>query len=780
MWRGGKGRYFFNKSKSHNQNQGRSFKKYTPCPKRALNNSNQYFMDEFLALYKKVNKSGGYSNMSSCYKRVCLALSKYPFPIVKSAQCKHLEGVGDKMQDMFHKFIKRRESKYLEKQREHPDFDEDNHLTLAQKIVAEDHQIRAQETGLNNLFKRKKVGELDGEGIGNIDRNNLNAGTKRRKKLEGFLDIGSSTWSMFLACYFISFYKGADQEAIKFDKHSIQNMLNHISRQVGKNIPIDKKFDKDEFDRVLKSELIIKDNDDNYSITAKGIKRAIRICKDAGILVEVRKAHGPNNPEKTNEVSVSLFDRNMLPQMEKFSSGTQVKGDDFSIEQENKIFSGIVNDLEDTIQNTKDNIHDKDDNDTTEIAHSSNHEENGLLNFKEGLDTVKEEEDEEEEKHVQLEFKDEPRDDKPHNFKLVLIIDNREVRTREDRDYLYNKLSDCNIYCERRSLPLGDFIWLLRVPRKYKKLSKKEEKRRAKLKKKKQTAEEVIKEEEIENSDKENDDKKDFMDMYNEEDLLDPNEIDFTNPDHYYEYVLDLIIERKTSNDLAASIRDGRYDEQKYRLRNCGINNVVYLIEGKLKGKQNIPESTLDTACLHTRLYSEFSIIKTDSEKDTLRWFVEVHNFIEQSMKKWSAYKCQTSFMEYSSFAKDSAKSGNKTLENVFAQQLRGIKGLGPENLSIIVKVFRTPSLLFGCYDRCRTDAQALNLLNSAKLEYFTKRLNQENESEIELAQVISNAKPKKFSEKLKGSLAKDVFKKVNKKISEMLYKIYYCNNYSK
>jgi crossover junction endonuclease MUS81 len=45
--------------------------------------------------------------------------------------------------------------------------------------------------------------------------------------------------------------------------------------------------------------------------------------------------------------------------------------------------------------------------------------------------------------------------------------------------------------------------------------------------------------------------------------------------------VLDFIVERKTSDDLAASIRDGRYDEQKYRLKNCGINNVIYLIEGK-------------------------------------------------------------------------------------------------------------------------------------------------------------------------------------------------------
>ena len=43
-----------------------------------------------------------------------------------------------------------------------------------------------------------------------------------------------------------------------------------------------------------------------------------------------------------------------------------------------------------------------------------------------------------------------------------------------------------------------------------------------------------------------------------------------------------IIIERKTVNDLLSSIKDGRYEEQSYRLN--GINhpnhNIIYLIEG--------------------------------------------------------------------------------------------------------------------------------------------------------------------------------------------------------
>ena len=46
-----------------------------------------------------------------------------------------------------------------------------------------------------------------------------------------------------------------------------------------------------------------------------------------------------------------------------------------------------------------------------------------------------------------------------------------------------------------------------------------------------------------------------------------------------------LLIERKTLRDLAASIKDGRYEEQSYRLNNHPIHNhnIIYLIEGDLK-----------------------------------------------------------------------------------------------------------------------------------------------------------------------------------------------------
>ena len=42
-----------------------------------------------------------------------------------------------------------------------------------------------------------------------------------------------------------------------------------------------------------------------------------------------------------------------------------------------------------------------------------------------------------------------------------------------------------------------------------------------------------------------------------------------------------IIIERKSVNDLAASIRDSRYREQSFRLSECSLHNhnIFYLIE---------------------------------------------------------------------------------------------------------------------------------------------------------------------------------------------------------
>ncbi|PJF18267.1 Angio-associated migratory cell, partial [Paramicrosporidium saccamoebae] len=48
-------------------------------------------------------------------------------------------------------------------------------------------------------------------------------------------------------------------------------------------------------------------------------------------------------------------------------------------------------------------------------------------------------------------------------FDIVLLVDTREVKSREDRDFIINRLQSAGIPSEQRCLELGDFMWIARA-----------------------------------------------------------------------------------------------------------------------------------------------------------------------------------------------------------------------------------------------------------------------------------------------------------------------------
>jgi ERCC4-type nuclease len=84
-----------------------------------------------------------------------------------------------------------------------------------------------------------------------------------------------------------------------------------------------------------------------------------------------------------------------------------------------------------------------------------------------------------------------------------------------------------------------------------------------------------------------------------------------------------IIIERKTLTDLAASIKDGRYEEQSYRLN--GINhhnhNIIYLIEGDINRfnsfKERIDKQTLYSAMFSINYFKGFSMMRSNTLDET-------------------------------------------------------------------------------------------------------------------------------------------------------------------
>lgn len=105
-----------------------------------------------------------------------------------------------------------------------------------------------------------------------------------------------------------------------------------------------------------------------------------------------------------------------------------------------------------------------------------------------------------------------------------------------------------------------------------------------------------------------------------------------------------IIIERKSIRDLAASIKDGRYEEQSYRL--SGIDhhnhNILYLIEGPIDDpvrknfggnifKNAIDKTTIYSAITSLSLYKGFSVLRTFDIKETAQMVCSMANKIRKN-----------------------------------------------------------------------------------------------------------------------------------------------------
>ena len=99
-----------------------------------------------------------------------------------------------------------------------------------------------------------------------------------------------------------------------------------------------------------------------------------------------------------------------------------------------------------------------------------------------------------------------------------------------------------------------------------------------------------------------------------------------------------IIIERKTYQDLASSIKDGRYSEQSYRLEAYPIHNhnVIYLIEGNIDDARitlrytNMKPKTLQTTLFSILYFKGFSVYQTKSVMDTASWILKITDKIKR------------------------------------------------------------------------------------------------------------------------------------------------------
>lgn len=197
-----------------------------------------------------------------------------------------------------------------------------------------------------------------------------------------------------------------------------------------------------------------------------------------------------------------------------------------------------------------------------------------------------------------------------------------------------------------------------------------------------------------------------------------------------------MVIERKTYEDLAASIKDGRYYEQKYRLqelKNSTNCSIIYFIEKSKKGNviSGIPKSTLESAVLSIISKENMNVIEVNNTQDTitaLKCFcmIDYINIIEgNSFETFCGQICKK-MMEKGSkldsynnavIAENTKKKSYMTQENVFIQQLALIKSVSLKMAEAVYKNYKNFHELIAKYESLETEKQKERLLKEIVLD---------------------------------------------------------------
>ncbi|KAL4907999.1 hypothetical protein BDW74DRAFT_189324 [Aspergillus multicolor] len=286
----------------------------------------------------------------------------------------------------------------------------------------------------------------------------------------------------------------------------------------------------------------------------------------------------------------------------------------------------------------------------------------------------------------------------PDSFTVQLVLDTREVRTSKDRDYISNELIRKGITPEVRALEVGDTMWVAKFH------------------------------------------DPTFLRKYGEEGD---------------EIMLDWIVERKRLDDLIGSIKDGRFHEQKFRLRRSGIKNVIYLIEefavtyheSNVATAQKYHEMVA-SAIAQTQVVNGYFVKRTKNLDDTIRYLARM-TFLLRNMYGASPsslsqpsdtpfhslsllptrhLSLSTSYLEalstlrtdnphitygvtFPTFCAIASKSDALTLRDIFLKMLMCTKGISGDKALEIQRVWPTPQAFIRAFEELNDNKERENMV---------------------------------------------------------------------
>lgn len=239
-----------------------------------------------------------------------------------------------------------------------------------------------------------------------------------------------------------------------------------------------------------------------------------------------------------------------------------------------------------------------------------------------------------------------------------------------------------------------------------------------------------------------------------------------------------IVIERKTINDLISSIMDGRYREQKLRLKSLMDKHnrrlkIIYLIEGKLisKRKSSIPNSTVWSTMCKLIMRDNFIVFRSKSIKESVNFIKTMSSKAVESYKANNYIKSiNNKNMNGDNDNENNTEDGVNNIEdskNLFSQYASSIRIKKKDNL--------TPGICFS-----RQLAQIPGV--SARIALCIMNVYQ-SMSKLIIAYEEINKKTEETDEAIIIRMKKDMLKdiqltktrKLGRKLSETIYKFIYC-----
>ena len=211
------------------------------------------------------------------------------------------------------------------------------------------------------------------------------------------------------------------------------------------------------------------------------------------------------------------------------------------------------------------------------------------------------------------------------------------------------------------------------------------------------------------------------------------------------ELVLPYIIERKRLDDLWQSVKDGRYEEQKFRMKRCGVSHLYYLVED-YKTKREfwgragpagvfVTADSIEQAVANTAVQGGFTIKRTADQKETIEYLTLMTRLLTRKYSGLTLTSCSqtdiddglvgerdTTLLTFTDFNDSTKKNKNKSIGEVWALMLLRMKGLSVEMAMAITNLYPTPASLVLAYRNCNTVQEKIKLLSDQTYGMENKR----------------------------------------------------------